>query len=565
VSNKTATGIEEFREKLAEVAADLPLMGGKWPASWLGAANEIRAKKEHHISPKELFALIAKHKVEKDGAKVLAQWMHELGDILYFREDEELNDTVILDPVWVTEAISDVLESEEVIGRDGIFTRQHMNELWSDVDEGIRGHFLRLMERFDLSYRTLENREISLVVERLPLDPPDYEDRWDKIKKKEGCKEISMKFELSSVPAGIPTWFIARSHRFTTHTHWRLGALFADSKEERHLGLVEAYPHDRYLRLTVRGPAPHNFFALLRDGLELTLGRFLGLKVRRTVPCPGHDGGECKYEFDFGQLQKAIEREEPVLEMQCQEAFKNVLVPKLLFGLHWSTQDAVMTRMDEMEDKVLGGQEAIITELRELRELTQREFLRLFNAQQQLEESHCPNVFAVEPKDEKGWLKNILGQKMELQLYCQAPGEWHPTIKGGRYEIKRPVEFLKDMGPYILRLAKVIKYAAPVAGAAAGLYAGPIGAAMGAGFAKKLVGQIKLMEELAKKLLEAELLERAIRGAKAERIEGAELRALRKLLDEVDPKQEWGGLKKVLTPEGHYLWLCEEHAMEYKK
>ncbi len=41
------------------------------------------------------------------------------------------------------------------------------------------------------------------------------------------------------------------------------------------------------------------------------------------------------------------------------------------------------------------------------------------------------------------------------------------------------------------------------------------------------------------------------------------LRALRLLLDEVDPKQQWGGLRKVLTPEGHYLWLCEYHAKEY--
>jgi hypothetical protein len=44
-----------------------------------------------------------------------------------------------------------------------------------------------------------------------------------------------------------------------------------------------------------------------------------------------------------------------------------------------------------------------------------------------------------------------------------------------------------------------------------------------------------------------------------------ELRALRKLLGEVDPEQEWGRLKKVLTPEGHYLWLCKEHAKEYRK
>jgi internalin A len=49
---------------------------------------------------------------------------------------------------------------------------------------------------------------------------------------------------------------------------------------------------------------------------------------------------------------------------------------------------------------------------------------------------------------------------------------------------------------------------------------------------------------------------------KTERLEGMELRGFRKLLDEVDAKQEWGGLKLVLTPEGHYVWICKEHAEE---
>ena len=141
--------------------------------------------------------------------------------------------------------------------------------------------------------------------------------------------------------------------------------------------------------------------------------------------------------------------------------------------------------------------------------------------------------------------------------------------KGGRYEIKRPSDFLESMGPYVLKLAKVIKYAAPVVGAAAGAYAGPIGAAMGADYAKKLAGQVKLMEELAKKLTERDLMLAHIRevfktGGRAERVEGMELRALRALLDKDDSDQEWGGLKKVLTPEGHYLWLCEHHAEEYR-
>ena len=85
-----------------------------------------------------------------------------------------------------------------------------------------------------------------------------------------------------------------------------------------------------------------------------------------------------------------------------------------------------------------------------------------------------------------------------------------------------------------------------------------------------MANQIKLTEELAKRLSErdyatADLLRRTGAGGRAERFEGAELRALRQLLDHVDPEHHWGGLKKVLTPEGHYLWLCAEHAEEYKR
>lgn len=566
VSNKEGTGIDELREAIAEAAAGLPLMGEEWPASWLDAANEIRARSEHYITPKELNRIIAKHKIEKKGIEVLTKWLHDLGDILYFKEDDELNDWVILKPQWITEAISEVLESSEVIKKDGIFTRRHMDELWGGVDEGIRGHFLRLMERFDLSYRTLENREISLVVERLPLDPPDYAERWEGIRSKEGCKEISMKFEVGSIPPGIPTWFIARSHRFTTHTHWRRGALFADD-QKRHWGLVEAYPHDRYLQLTVRGPSPHNFFVLLRDGLELTFARYPGLEITRTIPCTGHEGEECNYEFDVRSLQKAIEKDNPVMEVQCQETLESVSVVELLFGLDWRTQESVIRRIGELEAVVVAGDKKILTELGELTALSQRGFTSLFNAAQGLAESHCPRVFTLRPVGDKWWgpLSEILKKKWELHFYCEAPGCWHMTDPrlGGRYYIDKPSKWLKSITPHLQRLIKVFKFVAPLAGPWLA-YAAPV-------YEELLKTDIDLMKELVGKLPELtkdrDLIEESgLRSAEAlDRTEGAQLRAVRRLLDEVDKNHEWGGLKKVLTPEGHYLWLCEAHAGEYVK
>mgnify|MGYP000526592220 CR=1 FL=1 len=50
----------------------------------------------------------------------------------------------------------------------------------------------------------------------------------------------------------------------------------------------------------------------------------------------------------------------------------------------------------------------------------------------------------------------------------------------------------------------------------------------------------------------------------ADILRGAPLRTLRVLLEEKDPQRTWGGLKRELTPEGHYLWLCEYHAARYR-
>ncbi len=562
ISNKTGRGIVKLRQALTAAAASLPLMGQPWPVTWLDAAETIRARKEKYVTPRELWNVMDICGVVDDNAQILARWLHELGDMLYFQDDEELNDLVILKPQWVTGYISEVLTSEDVIGKQGIFTRAHMDVLWSDLPLSLRAHFLRLMEQFDLSYRTLENREISLVVERLSLAPPDYAGMWGAIQQREPCREISMRFKLNTIPAGIPTWFIARSHRFTTHTHWRTGALFVDSRRNpRHLALARTLPHERYMQLTVRGPNPHNFFTLLKDGIEVTLDRFPGLEIERLIPCPGHNGEPCSHEFSYVHLQKAIERNPPILEIQCPDSFESVSVPGLLFGLHWRLQGAVLKRIDMLETTVVTtvveGQEEIMAELGALRELAQREFTSIYRREQSKIESHCPNVFVLRTKD-----KTVMARKMQLQLYCQAPGCWHPTASGGQYPVDDPADWLKTIAPHLRKLVTVLKYAAPLAG--------PWVAVAQPAYDAMFKNDIKLMTELVKKLPDVEMGREAGFGAAmggergVGRATGAALRALRQFLDEKDPEKHWGGLKKILTPEGHYLWLCDHHARAYK-
>ncbi|TKJ39119.1 GTPase [candidate division LCP-89 bacterium B3_LCP] len=560
VSNKDSIGIEEIKRAVTKQAAQLPLMGENWPSKWLNAADAVRSRNEKQITTKQFFEILGEHELSNQDAGILARWLHELGDILYFPEDGELKDLVILKPKWVTDYISKVLKSDEVKVGLGVLRRKHMEVLWDDLDQPMQNHFLRLMEKFDLSYRTLDNRDISIVVERLPEDPKtNYQQSWEGIRQSGSCREISMKYHLdTTMPAGIPTWFIARTHRFTTYNHWRSGALFADGKEGRHLGLIQSFPHQRYLQLSARGQVPHNFFALLCDGLDLTLDRFPGLEIKRTIPCPGHKDKKCSYEFSLEAINNAIK--ENVKGIQCQVAFKNVPVSNLLLGIRLKTKGAdpltLATVLSEVKRIGATGQKTLEA-LQNLTEYAQREFTNLFLREQRLIESHCPNVFVLRPVESKIWLKNITGQKMELQLFCQAPGQWHPTVEGGKYPVKQTPEWFTEVAPFVSKLASVLKYTIPLVG--------PWLGALAPDFEKVFHNDIELMQALVDKLPEISTSQesRFAEGDFPERIAGSALRALRTLLDEKDPQQHWGGLKKILTPEGHYLWLCDYHAKEY--
>ncbi|MCP4257766.1 MAG: GTP-binding protein [Planctomycetes bacterium] len=589
VSCKSGDGIELFKGGLKEHLARVEMIGINWPRRWAEVRERLGRLRRDYITYSQYEEICREKKVEKEERqKELIRILHELGVMLHF-PDRYLRRMGVLNPEWVTSGIYKIINSEEVKEHEGTVPRDRLGHIFNVErlpDEGGKGgrkhrcyseeeqgHIVDLMNKFELCYE-LDDWGI-LVPDVLAEKEPT-----------EGLPkgaDLRFYFEYDFMPALVmPRFMVKSGGDLDTEMCWRTGAVLKNETFGS-VAVVRQDRHERRIYVEVCGGQARDYFATIRKTIQGINDSFEKLDVMEWVPLPGEEGHAVKYLDLIGH--ESNKRDEKFVG----ELGKGYRVAELLGAIESRkhTQDAVLKRLDELgaelseqgkesEERVLERIEVVVRELVELRELAEREFLRSFTAQQKLVESHCPNVFAVLPKDGQGWLKNLLGQTMVMQLYCQAPGQWHPAVegvkgKGGRYEIKKPGEFLKNMGPYILKLAKVIKYAAPVGGAAAGVIAaGPGGGVIGAAAAKKLAAQIKLMEELAKRLadrdyMEAELLERTGAGGKAERLEGMELRALRKLLDEVDAKQEWGGLKKVLTPEGHYLWLCKEHAEEYRK
>jgi hypothetical protein len=557
VDNQTREGIGKLRQVMAAQAARLPLMGSLWPADWITGIEAIESHGSQYSTPEELYRVLASAGVADPAHQLfLLRALHALGDILHFDDDEELRDIVILRPQWVNKHIAKVLDSREVAERHGLLTRSHERQLWSDLDLGLRDRFLLLMEKFDLSYRILDDSSAaSLVVERLSWDSPSYESEWGAALNQEGCREIRLVYRLDTLPPGVPTWFIAREHRFTTDTHWRTGALFRHSGDPRVLGLIRADRQEKTVELTVRGPAPQLFFSILQDGFESTLSRYEGLGRKRFVPCSCNNGDgtqqgrPCENLYLYEALHRRFVKSVPTIECVLSETSVNVA--DLLFAIAPAPTDAILGHISSQVSKLSGNMDMLRSEVA----FGHREFLKALRRQQSRLEAVCPSLFTL--TEATGRFHRPGFRRLQLRLYCEQPGEFH-ELPEEPYTIDQPTRWLSVTGPYLVTLVHVLKHAAPLAEPILGLTADHL--------AKSLSDEVGLMKELISQLPgDLDNIKTGLHDSNEQRraAEDVDYRALYSLLRECDPNEHWQGLGRVYTPEGEILWLCSHHARQY--
>ncbi len=586
VDNENKQGIPQLMEAICQFASQLKYMGIEQPLSWIKAASAIKKLEKKYLSKHQLIEIFKESGLDEENYETLAVYLHEMGDILYYPGEEELKDTITIKPAWVSHYIARVLDSKEVSLKKGFLHKERLQKLWKDLDSPLHDKFITLMEKFDLSYKTENNVEISLIVEKLKYEEhPKYKDVWDNFQPSE--REIVFKYELETIPAGIPTWFIARTHRYSMYIHWRNGALLQD-KEKKHLGLVMARPESKEVWLKVKGIMPYYFFALLRDTLELTFNRFVGLKRIARVPCPGHNDKSCSHLFKLENLERKLTKTPPKFTIECPMATEDedVEIMKMLFGLSYApgnlalveeiTGQVNQTIVDQgnlLAEKINVGMKQITDEQTQLlvKEMQTRslelikfihlEFVKSLQLQQEIMDQTCPNLFTLKPKDAKFYKKSIDVDEFEIQLYCQHPGEIHP-VPEGKYVVKIPKKWWKAIAPYYTKMLKIMKWVLPVVQPAAKeILDETILQEM-----ESSIGLIKsytgMMSEIKPDETGLDLEEKS--HDEIYTASGSELRLLRSILGKKDTNSHWGGLDRVVTKGGHILWLCKDHAREYE-
>ena len=322
VSNKTGAGIEELKAAIAAEAARLPLMEQEWPRAWVDVEQALQAADKPHIGGQEFAAICAGCGVDDAfEQQVLGGYLHDLGKILYYQDDDLLSDFVVLKPNWLTQAMARVLDDDVTRDqRHGLLDHADFPRIWAGYDRRLYPVFLRMLERFLISYQLEEpepGRKQSMVPLLLPHSPPAQLPPWPEVLPDQ--PEVRMVFDLDFVPDGIMSWFIVLTHHYSQDLHWREGVRL---HYDGHQADVVLNPSTRQLWLQVRGPAPSNFFTILQHTINDRIIRryFEGLTYRRRVPCICHKaGGEatpCTHYFDYDKLVERKLAGKPTIECE---------------------------------------------------------------------------------------------------------------------------------------------------------------------------------------------------------------------------------------------------------
>jgi len=268
--------VNEIKRRISE----LSVIGQEFPKTWIELRQELESlverKKLNYISSDTYYNLCKKHEIEQSGALVLGKYLHSIGTILFFSDDEVLKNTVILNPEWGTDAVYKVIDDNRVQSRFGRFTLRDVKRIWCEKIYNNKFHeLLQLMKNFRICYKTYQE-DFYILPQLLEYPPEEY--KW------EHKAILHFEYRYSGYYLkSIMYHFIVAMHQYIQSSRvWRNCVVL---KKDDISAEVKADENKKSIYIRVSGLLCNDFLANIRYEFERIHADYPKLKVESMIPC----------------------------------------------------------------------------------------------------------------------------------------------------------------------------------------------------------------------------------------------------------------------------------------
>jgi small GTP-binding protein len=313
LSCKNKQGLNEFQTGFYNAFDKVEILKTTWGESWFQVKTELEQLTQHYINSDHYHEICSQHRIKETKThEILAKYLHDLGIIVHF-SDFELNDTHILEPRWITEAVYKIINSQQLAEKQGLLCLSVLDNILKkqqDRDYNYpkekHRHIIKLMEKFELCYKV--DKEHILIPDLLSIQQPDFE-LTDK-------KLLRFRLKYDFLPKSIMPRFIVKRHpEIHNDLRWRTGVVLYD-KVTKAMALIRSDDHDKIIDIQVNGDQKRDFFAVIRKTFHDIHETFEKLNITELIPLPDYPnicleyqeliGYELDYEDNYrvGKLRK---------------------------------------------------------------------------------------------------------------------------------------------------------------------------------------------------------------------------------------------------------------------
>jgi C-terminal of Roc, COR, domain/Ras of Complex, Roc, domain of DAPkinase/Leucine rich repeat len=606
-TQNSCTGLAKLKRAIANVAASLPEMGRSVPAKWQRVREILQTNDKAYLPYNDVLAICTQHGIDNEQAELFLRISHTLGHIIHYHYDSILRDIVILKPNWLAKAIGFVLDDATTRRRNGLVEFEHLSELWSNPPfPGETGYpkqlhpiFLKLMERFDLSYRVVldptEPSNTSLIAQLVPDTRPELPN-WGQQpeagdrQQVQICRIVDDRGQLA-VAEGLFYQLIVRLHKYSLgrcnyekSIHWQRGLMLDDDYNGR--ALLEYIDSD--VKITVRAAYPERFLSYLTAEIKWLVENFWeGLRCNVMVPCIAPCGknlpGNALFEVEkLIESKKKNRHDYPCPISGCGE-WQNI--DRLLNNAPIASPPSqeIIEQFQNVRDDLNNVLREIGTlDIRaeeRFQSLSQEQRVILSKGDEQFaslmqmsidQAKDGPRLFSfkpIEPRffDSPKWIKT----KFQITLWCEHSRRPLPALnphdkKKGVYELEVSREWFTKAAPYLKILTGTLSLVLPVANSATKLILDEAtykGIEEGLDLGQKSIESTLKASDLATNLSDESDIPDWQQDEAPIMAKDSVLRKLHDLLKAKDPG--FGGLVRVQNRRREFVWVHEQFVDEY--
>jgi small GTP-binding protein len=299
-------GIKMFYRSMAKALRSVEMLRTTWANSWFKVKDRLEKMADNFIDYERYQEICEGAEITDESAReTLVDFLNDLGVILHFREFH-LEDTHILEPRWVTEAVYKIINSPVLADAKGILDLEQLktilkqkkkNDFFYPRDK--YRYIIELMKKFELCYEI--DKKTVLVPDLLDVEESDFQFDY------KNCLRFILEYDF--LPRAVMPRFIVRMHQDIKEEgqccRWRTGVVL-ENKKYKATAVIKADHEERKISIYVNGEQARDYLSVVRHSLGEINNSFEKLPVAEKIPLTDNEEVSLDYEELTGLEQMGV-------------------------------------------------------------------------------------------------------------------------------------------------------------------------------------------------------------------------------------------------------------------